>query len=108
LKNFKDIKSFIIHGFSDIKVIRENDYFLLINPNNLEVEEHNITSAEILYLIENEYSFKRIEEYFNSNYDVNGIDVRLMILNFIRSLNFKNKIINKLLLLEEYSEFYGK
>lgn len=100
-----NIESFIIDGFKNIKVVKNNDFYYCLNPETMEVEKMNFTSIEILYLINKEMKLDEIIEYFYKTYEVKKEEMEEMeeiVINFLEKLPFKQTIINKLLLTKIY------
>lgn len=95
-------ESFIIDGFKNIKVVKDNDFYYCLNPESMEVEKMNFTSIEILYLINKEVKLDKIIEYFCETYEVTEEEMEETIIDFFENLPFKQTIINKLLLTKVY------
>ena len=78
-----DMDCFIIHGNRDLIFRRENNFYIVYDPYELEFYKFNEFSAEIMYLISKEYSYSKIFDYFKNNYLCEEDEFKATVLGFL-------------------------
>lgn len=96
IKKKNTIECFEIKGIKPIRVRKDGEKYYTFDLNSMEIIELNETGAEILFLISKNKKLSEIEQYFTENYDIENIDIRSYIKDFLNKLQFKNLIMNLL------------
>ena len=107
IKKKNTMDCFEIKGIKIIRVRKDGGKYYTFDLNSMEIIELNETGAEILFLINKNKSLLEIEQYFKENYDVEDLDIRTFIKDFLNNLQFKNLIMNILVKNNIYLELLG-
>ncbi|MFI3803732.1 PqqD family protein [Vagococcus fluvialis] len=94
IKKKNTMDCFEIKGIKIIRVRKDRGKYYTFDLNSMEIIELNETGTEILFLINKNKSLLEIEQYFKENYDVEDLDIRTFIKDFLNNLQFKNLIMN--------------
>ena len=88
---------FIIHGKKDIYFSKSETGYMTFNPIDLEYFNFDEIGSEILYCISKNFNLEQIVQSLQEEYEVNTLDCKNIILEFLEELPIKKLIYHNLI-----------
>ena len=95
-KKKNTMEYFQIKGIETISVRKEGEKYYTFDLNSKKIIDRNEAGAKILFLENRNKSLSEIEQHFKERYDVENVDIKTFVKDFLNNLQFKHLIMNLL------------